>query len=88
MFSVAIYTIFICSNAIMSHKKEETHDSTFKSWKKNYDVICCLLIKKKISYRLYYYYEFKRNDITLKRGKLTSHGSCFYKKKNPRILKD
>lgn len=47
MFSVAIYTIFICSNAIMSHKKEETHDSTFKSWKKNYDVICCLLIKKK-----------------------------------------
>lgn len=46
MFSVAIYTIFICSNAIMSHKKEETHDSTFKSWKKNYDVICCLLIKK------------------------------------------
>lgn len=81
MFSVAIYTIFICSNAIMSHKKEETHDSTFKSWKKNYDVICCLLIKKKISYRLYYYYEFKRNDITLKRGKLTSHGSCFYKKK-------
>lgn len=46
MFLVVIYIIFICLNVIMLYKKEEIYDFIFKSWKKNYDVICCLLIKK------------------------------------------